>query len=184
MPTIAQTLTRQVRAAYRKGDQYEAGELAGYPDPKESFYDLGDFTDAPIARFFGQAVRYLDYQGDALACTGGQTAELTLYQDGSVAVWINPGAVHHSAGIFALTRKADLLAAKALLGPPPLPDCSLPPRNERHRAGSHCWVMISLGGRCQDCHSCDACGAPAVNHCSCGVHTCLACESKRNKERK
>ena len=107
MPTIAQTLTRQVRAAYRQGDRCEARQVVGY--------DLGDFTGPPTARFFSQAVRYQDCQGDALACTRGHDAELTLYQDGSVAVWINPGAVHPSAGIFALTRKADLLAAKELL---------------------------------------------------------------------
>ena len=174
MPTIAQTLTRQLRSAHRRASRYEESDGWGY--------DYADFITPALDQFYDRSVRYLEYQEDQLAFLDGNEADLTLYPDGSVGVHI--AAIPPEEGIFALTRKADLLAAKALLGPPPLPDCSLPPRSERHRAGSHCWVMISLGGRCQDCHPCDACGAPAVNHCSCGVHTCLACESKRNKERK
>ena len=105
MPTIAQTLSRQLRAAHRRAGKYEESDGWGY--------DYADFTTPALDQFFDRSVRYLDYREGQLAFLDGEDADLTLYPDGSVGVHI--AAIPPEEGIFALTRKADLLAAKELL---------------------------------------------------------------------
>ena len=106
MPSIAQKLTRQLRAAHRRASRFEES-------PTAWGYDYADFTTPALDQFFGQSVRYMDHREGQLAFLKGNEADLTLYADGSVGVHVP--AVHPEEGIFALTRKADLRAAKELL---------------------------------------------------------------------
>lgn len=103
MASQAQTLTRKLRAAYRRADKH--GEDPGCQP--------ADFYEADLDRLYTEADKYREVSG--VAFLDGYDADLMLYPDGSVAAFIP--AVHPAeGGVAAITKPAHIQAARALLG--------------------------------------------------------------------
>ena len=104
MATQAQTLTRKLRDAYRRGEQAEARMDVGV--------EMGDYTTAPTCTLYREAVRYREVT--SVEFLSGFDADLMMYADGSVAAFVP--AVHWADGVRAVTKAAEAKAAKELLG--------------------------------------------------------------------
>ena len=120
------TLTRELRAAYRRADQH--GEDPGC-QPADFYMDAQE-------RLYTEAVHYREVSG--VEWLGGEDADLMMYADGSVAAFI--AAVHPSeGGVCAITKREHIKAAKALLNVEPI-DCPQCGHSDGARVGHLCGV--------------------------------------------